>query len=58
MLIRKENAVLRRFGKEILLVEAYGKGLRVRATERREFLQEDFGTLIPAGTSEIGRAHV
>ena len=52
MLTRKENGVLRRFKKELLLIEAYGNGLRVRATERSGFLIEDCGTLIPAKTPQ------
>ena len=42
------NAVERRFDKELLRVEAWGKGFRVRATERAEFLPDSFGTLLPA----------
>ena len=47
-----ENAVERRFDKELLRVEAWGKGFRVRATERAEFLPDDFGTLLPAAPPE------
>ena len=41
------NAVERRFDKELLRVEAWGSGFRVRATERSAFLPDDFGTLLP-----------
>jgi len=52
MLIRKGNAIERRFDKELLRVEPWGKGLRVRATERGSFLDDSFGTLLPAETPE------
>ena len=40
-------AIERRYDKELLRIEPWGKGLRVRATERREFLPEEIGALLP-----------
>ena len=48
----ENSAVERRFDKELLRVEARGKGLRVRATERSGFLPDDFGTLLPKASQE------
>ncbi len=42
----KANALERRFENEILRIEPWGRGLRVRATERSGFLPDDFGTLL------------
>ena len=47
MLKITENAIERRYDKELLRIEAWGKGLRIRATERAAFLGDDFGTLLP-----------
>ena len=39
------NKVYRRFDKELLCIESWGKNsFRVRATQRHEFVPEDFGT--------------
>ena len=53
MFSKTTNAVERRFDKELLRVEAWGKGFRVRATERSEFLPDDFGTLLPAASGRV-----
>lgn len=52
MITVKGNAVERRFDKELLRVEPWGRGLRVRATQRSSFLGDDFGTLLPGNEAE------
>ena len=46
MLKQYQNAIERRFDKELLRVEAWGQGLRVRSTERADFLSEEIGALL------------
>ena len=48
----KANALERRFENEILRIEPWGRGLRVRATERSGFLPDDFGTLLTVPSPE------
>lgn len=48
MIIQKENKIIRRFDKELLQIEPYGKNsLRVRATQLRDFSDERYSALIP-----------
>ena len=48
------NKVYRRFDKELLCIESWGKNsFRVRATQRHEFVPEDISALIPQEECEI-----
>lgn len=57
MVINKDNKIYARFDKELLCIEPWGKnGLRIRATQRNEFISEDFSALLP-GKEENGKIY-
>lgn len=54
MLRREGNKVYRRFDKELLCIEPWGKNsFRVRATHRHEFTEDDLSALLPPQECEI-----
>lgn len=54
MLRREGNKIYRRFDKELLCIEPWGKNsLRVRATQRHEFASDDLSALLPPQEAEI-----
>lgn len=57
MVRNKDNKIYARFDKEFLCIEPWGKnGLRIRATQRSEFISEDFSALLP-GKEENGKIY-
>ena len=54
MLFQKENRLYRRNDKELLLIEPWGaNSIRVRATQRHEFLSDEHSALLPAPDCDV-----
>jgi len=56
-IFKKENRLIRRKGTEILIIEPWGAGLRVRATRLAEMPQEDWA-LLENETKGVAQAHI
>ena len=59
MIIQDGNKIIRRFDKELLQIEPYGKNsLRIRATQLRDFSDDRYSALIPESCNEFEQSDI